>query len=269
VADDRDDPATLVDKTPHELRIAVFEQSVNQTEHAKVRVPSDIETTTDVVDRVVADDPYAPFLREWLADDDRETLADRLWEFNHKRGTYWRWLRCVVGGDHIDDANDSHSLRIEYRPIPTQPTVADIVGLQALVAGAIHGLADADHPIRSLPWADAETSFYNAAADGIDADLRWVTADGERTTDSDAIFAELFEYARHGLATAGVASDAIEDYLAPIEARVAAGVTPSVWKKQQVQERLADGDDLRTAIEGMQQAYIERSRETDSFADWL
>ena len=269
VADDRDDPATLVDKTPHELRIAVFEQSVNQTEHAKVRVPSDIETTTDVVDRVVADDPYAPFLREWLADDDRETLADRLWEFNHKRGTYWRWLRCVVGGDHIDDANDTHSLRIEYRPIPTQPTVTDIVGLQALVAGAIHGLVDADHPIRSLPWADAETSFYNAAADGIDADLRWVTADGERTTDSDAIFAELFEYARRGLATAGVASGAIEDYLAPIEARVAAGVTPSVWKKQQVRERLADGDDLRTAIEGMQQAYIERSRETDSFADWL
>jgi len=36
-----------------------------------------------------------------------------------------------------------------------------------------------------------------------------------------------------------------------------------------VRERLADGDDLRTAIEGMQQAYIERSRETDSFADWL
>ena len=267
--DAADDPGTVIDETPHELRIDVFEQSVNQTEHAKVRVPSDIETTTDVVDRVVADDPYAPFLREWLADDDRETLADRIWEFDHKRGTYWRWLRCVVGGAHIDNANDTHSLRIEYRPIPTQPTVTDIVGLQALVAGAIYGLADADHPIRSLPWADAEASFYNAAADGIDADLRWVTADGERTTDSDAIFAELFEYARRGLATAGIGSDAIDSYLAPIEARVTAGMTPSVWKKQQVRERFADGDDLRTAIEGMQQAYIKRSRETDSFADWV
>jgi hypothetical protein len=267
--DDRNDPETVIEETPHELRIDVFEQSVNQTEHAKVRVPSDIETTTDVVDRVVDDDLYAPFLRGWLADDDRETLADRIWEFNHKRGTYWRWLRCVVGGDHIDDANGTHSLRIEYRPIPTQPTVTDIVGLQALVAGAIYGLADADHPIRSLPWADAEASFYNAAADGIDADLRWVTANGERTTDSGVIFAELFEYARRGLTTAGIESDTINNYLDPIEARVTAGVTPSVWKKQQVRERLADGDDLQTAIEGMQQTYIELSRETDSFAEWV
>jgi len=263
------DPAAVVDETPHELRIEVFEQSVNQTEHAKVRVPGDIETTTDVVDRVVDDDPYAPFLREWVTDDDRETLSDRLWEFDHKRGTYWRWLRCVIGGDHIDADNDTHSLRIEYRPIPTQPTVTDIVGLQALVAGAIYGLVDVDHPIRSLPWEDAKASFYAATADGIDADLQWMTADGERTTDSDVIFTELFEYARRGLATAGVDDDAIDDYLAPIEARVDAGVTPSGWKKQQVRDRLADGDIFQTAIEGMQHAYIKRSRETDSFADWL
>ena len=266
---DTTDPEAVVDETPHELRIAVFEQSVNQTDHAKVRVPSDIETTTDVVDRVVADDPYAPFLREWIVDSDRESLADRLWEFAHKRGTYWRWLRCVVGGDHIDDDNDTHSLRIEYRPIPTQPTVTDIVGLQALVVGAIRGLVAADHPLSTLPWAAAEESFYAAMADGIDAELHWVTADGERTTDSDDIFAELFDYARHGLDIAGVSSNAIDDYLAPIEARVQAEATPSSWKKQEVRQRLADGDDLTAAIEGMQHEYIQRSRESDSFAEWL
>jgi gamma-glutamyl:cysteine ligase YbdK (ATP-grasp superfamily) len=263
------DPTAVIDETPHELRIEVFEQSVNQTDHAKVRVPRDIDATTDVVDRVVADDPYAPFLREWVADDDRDTLADRLWEFGHKRGTYWRWLRCVVGGDHIDDDNDTHSLRIEYRPIPTQPTVTDIVGIQALVAGAIRGLVAADHPLSTLPWDAAEEIFYNAAVDGIDAKLAWVTADGERTTDSDAIFDELFEYARHGLGISGVSSDAIDDYLDPIEARVSAGATPSAWKKQQVRDRLADGDDLTAAIEGMQREYIQRSREDDAFVDWL
>ncbi|RJX41922.1 hypothetical protein DM826_09665 [Halonotius aquaticus] len=266
---DGSDPAAVVDETPHELRIAVFEQSVNQTSHAKVRVPQDIEATTDIVDRVLADDPYAPFLREWLADDDRETLADRLWEFTHKRGTYWRWLRCVVGGDHIDDANDTHSLRIEYRPIPTQPTVTDIVGLQALVVGGVRGLVAADHPLTTLPWAAAEESFYAAMADGIDAELAWVTADGEQTADSDEIFAELFEYARHGLEISGLSSEAIDDYLAPIEARVDAGLTPSAWKKQQVRERLADGDGFENAIEGMQHEYIRRSRSTDSFAEWL
>jgi len=266
---DESDPVAVVDETPHELRIAVFEQSVNQTDNAKVRVPQDIDATTDIIDRVLADDPYAPFLRGWLADDDRDTLADRLWEFTHKRGTYWRWLRCVVGGDHIDDANDTHSLRIEYRPIPTQPTVTDIVGLQALVVGGVRGLVAADHPLTTLPWEAAEESFYAAMADGIDAELAWVTADGEQTADSDAVFAELFEYARHGLELSGLSSDAIDNYLAPIEARVAAGLTPSAWKKQQVRERLADGDDFQNAIEGMQQEYIQRSRESDSFAEWL
>jgi hypothetical protein len=175
----------------------------------------------------------------------------------------------VVGGDHIDDANDTHSLRIEYRPLPTQPTVTDIVGLQALVVGAVRGLVAADHPVQSLPWEDAEASFYAATADGIDAELHWVTADGERTTDSDAIFAELFEYARHGLSISGVSSDAIDDYLDPIDARVSAGATPSAWKKQQVRQRLADGDDLTAAIEGMQREYIQRSRKDDAFVDWL
>jgi len=266
---DESDSAAVVDETPHELRIAVFEQSVNQTEQAKVRVPQDIDATTDIVDRVVADDPYAPFLREWLADDDRDTLADRLWEFTHKRGTYWRWLRCVVGGDHIDDANDTHSLRIEYRPIPTQPTVTDILGLQATVVGAIRGLVAADHPLITLPWEAAEESFYAAMADGIDAELAWVTVDGEQTTDSDVIFAELFEYARHGLEISGLSNKAIDDYLAPIEARVDAGLTPSAWKKQEVRVRLADGESFGAAIDGMQHEYIRRSRTTDSFADWL
>ena len=263
------DPKAVVDATPHELRITVFEQSVNQTEHAKVRVPKDIDDTTAIVDRVVADDPYAPFLREWLADDDRETLADRLWEFAHKRGTYWRWLRCVVGGGHINDDNDTHSLRIEYRPLPTQPTVTDIVGLQALVVGAIRGLAAADHPLTTLSWEAAEASFYAAMADGIDAELAWVTATGEQTTDSDKIFAELFEYARHGLAASGLSSEAIDEYLGPIKSRVEAGVTPSVWKKQQVRDRVADGADLAAAVGGMQREYIQRSRRSDSFAEWL
>ena len=266
---DTADPAAVVDETPHELRIAVFEQSVNQTANAKVRVPRDIDATTDIVDRVVDDDLYAPFLREWLVDGDRETLADRLWEFTHKRGTYWRWLRCVVGGDDINDANNAHSLRIEYRPLPTQPTVTDIVGLQALVVGAIRGLVAADHPLATLPWAAAETSFYAAMTDGLDAELAWVSADGERTTDSDLIFAELFEYARQGLEHSGLSSRAIDAYLEPIKARVEAGMTPSGWKKQQVRDRLDQGADLAAAIDGMQHGYIRRSRNTDSFAEWL
>jgi hypothetical protein len=266
---DVDDPAALVEATHHELRIAAFEQSVNHTPSPKVRVPRDIEDAEDIVDRVVADDRYAPFLREWLADGDRETLAERVWEFDHKRGTYWRWLRCVVGGDPVEGDNDESSLRIEYRPLPTQPSVTDVVGLQALTAGLLRGLVAADHPIADLPWSAAEASFYSAVEDGLDAELAWLTADGERTSDPATIYDEIFAHARRGLDEAGVPADDVDRYLAPIEARWGARTTPSAWKKARVREALDDGADFAPAVAEMQRAYVRRSLETDSFAAWL
>ena len=265
---DTDDPERLVDESHHELRIAVFEQSVNQSPNRKVRVPRDIDTVDDTVDRVVDDDLYAPFLREWLTDEPRESVADELWEFTYKRSTYWRWLRCVVGGDPVG-GGDERSLRIEYRPIPTQPTIADTVGMQWLTVGLITGLVETDHPLAELPWADAEESFYNGARDGLDAELVWLTADGDRTTDHDEIFAELFEIAETGLASAGVDERAIAARLGPLQSRVDHGMTPSAWKKGVVREEVAAGSDLADAIATMQERYIELSRSTDSFAEWF
>jgi len=266
---DVEEPADLVEETHHELRIAVFEQSVNTTPNAKVTVPGDIEEAADVPDRVVADDRYAPFLREWLEDGPRETLADRIWEYDHKRGTYWRWLRSVAGGDPVDDANDEYSLRIEYRPIPTQPTVTDVVGLQALTAGLIRGLIAADHPLAELPWDAAEASFYSAAERGLDADLAWVTTGGDLTSDPDVIFGEVFAHAHRGLDEAGVPADEAERYLEPIEARWEVGLTPSMWKKARVREALGEGASLPEAIEEMQAAYVRNARKTHSFEAWL
>ena len=268
--DEVGDPERVIEETHHELRIDVFEQSVNQTAEAKVKVPRDIETATDVVDRVLEDDPYAPFLREWIeSETDRQSLSDRVWEFDHKRGTYWRWVRCVLGGDRVDAENDEHSVRIEYRPIPTQPTVTDTVGMQALVVGLLLGLVRSDHPIQRLPWAAAESSFYSAVRSGLDAELAWVTADGERTDDRAVVFEEIFTHARRGLESVGIARERIERYLSPIESRWRADTTPSSWKKETVLERIEAGAGLESAIAGMQREYIRRSRGADSFAEWL
>jgi len=259
----------LCANTDHELRIAAFEQSVNTSENPKVRVPRDIERIDDVVDRVVADDLFGPFLREWLDDSEREALEDRIWEFDHKRGTYWRWLRCVVGGTPVAGASDERSLRIEYRPLPTQPHVTDMIGLQALTVGLIRGLVAADHPVTELPWQEAERSFYAAAADGLDADLSWVTVHGERTTDRDVIFDEVFRYARQGLATQGIPEGQIDEYLDPIEDRYEAGATPSSWKIDRVRQYLSEGHGIEAAICEMQRDYFEQSREHHAFAEWL
>jgi hypothetical protein len=60
---DADDPYRLLDRTYHELRIPVFEQSINEAWH-KVRIPDDIDDVADALDRLAADPTCAPFLRE-------------------------------------------------------------------------------------------------------------------------------------------------------------------------------------------------------------
>jgi hypothetical protein len=74
--DDVGDPYEFLTETHHELRIATFEQSVNTSENDKVRVPRDIDDASEVPDRVAADDCFAPFLREWMEDGERDTLVD-------------------------------------------------------------------------------------------------------------------------------------------------------------------------------------------------
>jgi len=259
----------LCANTDHELRIAAFEQSVNTSDRPKVKVPRDIDTVSDVVDRVVTDDLFGPFLREWLDESEREALDDHIWEFDHKRGTYWRWLRCVIGGAPVEGASDERSLRIEYRPLPTQPHVKDMIGLQALTVGLIRGLVVADHPVTELPWQEAERSFYAAASDGLDADLSWVTVHGERTTDHEVIFDEIFRYARLGLEAQEIPEARIDEYLGPIEERYAAGETPSSWKVDRVRAHLDDGLALDEAMMEMQREYFEHCREHHAFAEWL
>ena len=202
-------------------------------------------------------------------DEERDAFAEDIWEFRYKRSTYWRWLRCVIGGDAVEGAGDERSVRIEYRPLPTQPTVRDVVGLQALTIGLVRGLVARDHPLASLPWADAERSFYDAARNGLDADLAWLTADGERTDDSAVVFDEVFDVARAGLAESGFSERQADRYLDPIEARWNARTTPSAWKIEQVRAALDEGHTFEAAVGAMQRRYVERSRETESFAEWL
>jgi hypothetical protein len=144
--------------------------------------------------------------------------------------------------------------------------VTDIVGFQALVAGLLRELVATDHPLPELDHGLAEASFYAAVADGLDADLHWVTADGEHTTDSDRIYAELFDLARAGLENAGVETGTIDRYLGAIERRWEAKWTPSAWKIDFVRAELDSGAALPEAITAMQRAYIERCG--TPFVEW-
>jgi hypothetical protein len=266
---DTADPQRVVDATPHECRIPVFEDAINVDDGPrKVRVPRDIESATDVADRLVEDRTCAPFLREWLEDEPPEAFTEQFWELDHKRGTFWRWVRTVVGGQAVEGAGDGRSLRIEYRPLPTQPSVPDTVGLQCLLAGLLRGIVETDHPLCDLEWERARESFYEAVDQGPAAELAWISADGEPTDDADTIYRECVDVATTGLEAAGIDADTAGSLLAPIRRRIEEGTVPSQWKKNRVREHLDEGEDLPAAIERMQREYIERSEPATPFVDW-
>jgi hypothetical protein len=260
---------------PHELRVPVYEDSINPPGTEKVRVPDDVADAGEAVDAIAADETFAPVCTDPDEVADDATYRDQFPEFAHKHGTFWRWVRPVFGGDvpaagdAPADGNDDGSVRLEFRPAPTQPTVRDCVSVQALVAGALRGLDATDHPLRDLAWEAARDSFYAAVADGPGADLAWITADGIRTDDPDRALEDLLSVARTGLAEAGFPEPEIDRWLDPMAARQVAAITPSVWKKHRVRAGMAHGESFHEAVRAMQWEYVELSEATDSFTEWL
>ena len=267
------DPETVFERTPQELRIPLFERSVDEGSR-KCRVPDDASDIDTLLDRIIADPTLvAP---PELDGESGTDPGDRYPAVSAKRGTYWRWVRPVFGGDvprtpagDPRPGDDGGSVRIEYRPLPTQPTLRDTVGVQALVVGVLRGVVAADHPLSTLAWDDASESFYAAVEDGPDATLYWVTREGDHTTATGRIYDELFALARRGLDELGVDAETVEWALAPIEARRETDhVAPSAWKRARVREAVASGTALPAAIRGMQAAYVDRAADGTPFTEW-
>ncbi|MFW6436371.1 MAG: hypothetical protein ACOCYZ_01915 [Halococcoides sp.] len=264
------DPEAVLANTHHELRIAAFEQSVNQTDRPKVAVPADVSSPGAAVDAIADDDTLAPVLLEWLreAETDQRAGLDVYWELRHKRGLFWRWVRPVFGGDPVDGICDRQSIRIEYRPLPTQPTVGETVALTALVAGLIHGIVVTDHPVLGLDHAAAERCFYDVVENGPTAELAWIDRDGEHCTERERVWADLFRTARAGLADVDVDSSDADDLLAPIERRAETGIVPSQWLLDQCEAALDGGRSFPEAIRTAQAAYRQRARSGRPVVEW-
>ena len=257
-------PEAVLSDGSHEHRIGVFEDVLNPPDGPpKVCFPPDVETVEAAVDLVAEDRCIVP---AWI--DERGRFDDDYRHFTHKHGSFWRWVRPVFEGATRSSAH----VRIEFRPLPAQPTVRDSVAFLALLAGLFEECFATDHPVRELPWEAARDNLYRAAEDGLGASVEWVTADGERTTDVDAIYDDLFEAARRGLERRGLDAGGADRYLGPLRARVTERLTPAEWKRERVRDRLDEGDDLEAAIGEMQRRYVDRQSETlieGSFADWL
>lgn len=258
-------PAEVLAEHWMENRIPAFEGVLNPRDGRPdtVRFPEDVPTVEAAVDRIAGDETVVP-----MSVDSAERFDDAFRHFTLKRQSYWRWVRPVFEGGTRSEAN----VRIEFRPLPAQPTVRDSVAFLALFAGLMEGLVAADHPVAALDWEVAESNFHAAVRDGLDADLEWIDADGERTTDAEAITADLFDHARAGLTGRGLPGTTADEYLRPIRGRARRGTSPARWKHDRVRERVDAGASLAAAITGMQSEYLDRQRETlltGSFLDWI
>ena len=254
----------LLSESYAENRIPMYEDMMNPKNGApKVKFPKDFTTPAQAVDRIAADPVYVP-----AELDTSDAFDDQFAHFRYKHGSFWRWVRPVFEGKTREVAN----ARLEFRPLPAQPTVPDTVAFVVAVSGALTGLAETNHPVSALPWERAKTNFYNAMRDGIDADIVWMTADGEETTNQEKCFTDLFSVIREGLNVHGFSESGIERWVRPLETRATENITPAGWKRDQVERRLDAGESPTDAIHGMQREYIATQRETlfdAHFTDWV
>jgi hypothetical protein len=250
-----------------ENRIHVFESVLNppsgDDEQSKVCFPPDFETVEDAIDDIAADTCIVP-----MDVGSGTRFDDEFAHLRHKHGSYWRWIRPVFDGASRSSAN----ARIEFRPLPAQPTIRDAVAFTAVFAGLMESLPRREHPVRALDWSQAEGNFYSAVRDGLAADIHWITSDGEETTAIDEICGECFEFARDGLELRGLSTEEARRYIRPLRERLDRRTTPARWKYDHVRQSVADGTPLAEAIWGMQSEYIDRQSGTlieGCFTDWL
>jgi len=139
-------------------------------------------------------------------------------------GTIWRWNRPLLG---FDTDGQPH-LRLEHRPMPAGPTLADMMANLAFAVGLIAHLASQDTPPeQTLPFDQAQANFYGAAREGLAAELVWLSG---RRQSAQSLALPLIESAADGLARLGVSSALADGWLDIIEARAASGRTGAAWQ---------------------------------------
>lgn len=154
--------------------------------------------------------------------------APELPELRLHHGTVWRWNRAIY------DPNADGHLRIEFRALPSGPTTADMMANAAFLVGLTVGLRDRmAHLTAGCPFLMADTSFYRAARDGLDALLLWPDAKGyglgERSVPE--LVERLLPVADAGLAELSVDAEERGALLGIIADRVLSGQTGARWQR--------------------------------------
>jgi gamma-glutamyl:cysteine ligase YbdK (ATP-grasp superfamily) len=206
-----------------------------------------------------------------ICTDEPETIGrvPRLAELRLHTGTVWRWNRAIY-----DPHGDGH-LRIEMRALPAGPTPIDMMANAALLVGLTVGLARREDPpldwlLDAMPFSVAETNFYRAARDGLDARLLW-PADAPPSPREHAVPAlvrAVLPLAADGLASLGVADEEVQLLLGIIDARVRIGQTGARWQRRALAALEQTGLSRPQALRQLVLAYAARAAHGDPVHTW-
>jgi CBS domain-containing protein/gamma-glutamyl:cysteine ligase YbdK (ATP-grasp superfamily) len=228
-------PVLLKHRLWHETRIALFERSVDtrptgrSERGARPRVHFGDGWIRESVLEIFREDiaRFRILIANTFDENPRDVLArggiPKLSALRMHNGTVYRWNRACYGFD-----GDTAHLRIENRVLPSGPTVIDEVANAAFFFGMMANLAEEPKRIeQSMEFEAARTNFFNAARDGLQAQMTWVG--GKKSSAQDLLLHELLPRARAGLKFVNVDSDDIDRYIGCLEDRVRSGQTGAQW----------------------------------------
>lgn len=214
----------------HDTRIAVFEQAVD-TNTAQRRVSfGDAYASPDFLrlfEEKVRD--YPALLPVLLADGPETVPHLRL-----HNGTLWVWNRPLIG---FEDDGSPH-VRIEHRVMSAGPTAVDMFANVTFALGLAHYLASyATPPEQQIDFETARKNFYNAAREGLAADIVWL---GKRYILQHLLLEQWLAAACEALDDLHVDRKLIDAMESVLRGRVDSKRTGAVWQLEAYERHAGD-----------------------------
>ncbi len=267
-------PLFLQHRLWEETRIVVFKQSVDDRNapalawHVRPRVGIGSHWWQGSAAQAIADhlhghDVLLPICSE--EDPDAAMAAGqtpRLGEIMTHGGTIWHWNRPVY------DAPGGGHLRIEFRALPSGPTIADMMANAALSLGLTLALAAQGPDTAEFPFERAEYNLYRAAQSGLDAQVDWPDGHGRMVRQPVVDLLRVWlPRAQQALTAAGVEADEARQHLSIIAARIQNGQTGARWQRHYV-ERCGLKENRNAAMHRMLQRYATLSTAGSPVHTW-
>lgn len=245
----------------HELRIFLQRELFNNQNRKGMRLPKDVDSFEELVEKISRHKLYMPLLSEDAPDVD---WSKGRYEFNHQQRTCWWWVNPRIGKSADKEGK---AVRLELRPFPNQPSFQDNMSLLCISLGTIAGIVEKNHPVLDLSWGDAKENLQNAERDGPNSSLKWINSQGDYTTCRHDIIRDVLNIARDGLEVLNMSNKNIETLMTKVEKRSYFS-SPSQWKANRYSQYMDEGYTYEESLRKMFSDYVDNMKINKPFHRW-